>query len=758
MVDKVIGYGQERQYYFRGALKERKPLRDWLREICNCGLGFYTFVDGKLWIGIRNDSSVRDVGNAYTRDTILFKSLQVAPHKPQFNWLTGQFGDEEFDFQLNNVTVYDIDHARHVGTPDSPEYHMSTMTFPGISSKSQCARVVTTRLREELGGADIEEQLRARDLRWRTTILGLRTMAGDVVSMEHDWLPPNPDNSNRKYAEGRCQRWTLNPDWSIDIEATPTTNHMYDLTYGDKPDDVMAPPIILERLQSISGLTWMPNEVGPWPGDPLYPDGKARTFDVWQDYNISRDGAWEAALWVAGKMPINQYTEGNQPRIVGAQLKPGGTLTGPMTVYAAVTQPSFQTPLPPSNLVGLWIPQGLANQRVELSIALSPDAGSRGDLWAGTDRRTIGLQEIDIDLSGAVSVPGPIHPMTEGLPEAAARKIAIAAKQVWHSGVAGVLVTEVIAPNKIRAADFVGSTDSWIGRPLSALADQSDGAAPLWNFSVTAFDSATGELTVTPDCVRGTGPADSVEAGDVLIVRSLAVSRTATTVTDPMWDNSVGRNQFGVAGLRPDEEIGRIYRVLFGTGAGQFRPIVDNDATTITVSPPFYPPLGPDSVGIVEAADWVYTARTSDLDAPLPLRAEIRMRVDNLRDRVALVGGFLVDDQDRLSAELVAPMREIYVFGQPPTVREIGPARLDPATTAAWASAATDHTIRADTSANDVDLQLLPLYAYQGRTLILTNDNGPNNFNVTCAAGEFLFDGESSISIEPMETVRVTAG
>jgi uncharacterized Rossmann fold enzyme len=134
------------------------------------------------------------------------------------------------------------------------------------------------------------------------------------------------------------------------------------------------------------------------------------------------------------------------------------------------------------------------------------------------------------------------------------------------------------------------------------------------------------------------------------------------------------------------------------------------------------------------------------------------MRVDNLRDRVALVGGFLVDDQDRLSAELVAPMREIYVFGQPPTVREIGPARLDPATTAAWASAATDHTIRADTSANDVDLQLLPLYAYQGRTLILTNDNGPNNFNVTCAAGEFLFDGESSISIEPMETVRVTAG
>jgi len=351
-----------------------------------------------------------------------------------------------------------------------------------------------------------------------------------------------------------------------------------------------------------------------------------------------------------------------------------------------------------------------------------------------------------------VNFDGPIHPMTEGLPETAARKVAIAAKLVHHAGVAGVLVTEVIAPNKIRASDFVGSPEDWVGRPLSALADQSDGSAPLWNFSVTAFDPLTGEFTVTPDCVTGVAGND-VEAGDVLIMRSLYVSGTASSITDPMWNNNVALLQFGSPGLRPDEEIGRVCRILFGAGAGQHRPIVGNTPTTIDVAPPFDPAPDTSSVVIVESADWIYQAKTSELfTANDTLRFEIRMRVENLRDHVALVGGFLVDDQDRLSHELVAPMREIYVFGQPPTVRMVGPGA------GPWASLATDHTIRADTSENDVTVVLAPLYAYQGRTLYLLNDNGPNNLIVECAPDEFLFDGNATITVAPLETVRVTAG
>jgi hypothetical protein len=752
-VPKLVGTGTETQFPFRGALKEQKPLRDWLQEILNCGLGYYTFVNGKLWIGIRENSSVL-AGNAYTRATILFKSLTALPVQPAFNWLIGQFGDEEFDWQLNSVTVYDIEHAGFIGKAESPRYLSSTMTLVGVSNKSQAARVISTRLREELGGVGLAQQMNARRLQFRTTVLGLRTMVGDVISLDHDSLPAGRQ-------EGRIVKWALNPDLSIDLEATPTTDEMYNLVAGPKPDDVPAEPVPPEILPSISGLTWMPNEVGPFSGDPLYPDMLERTFAVWQDYSITREGVWDPAIWVRGEMCINQFAALLQPRLAGIRLAAGGNLTGQLSVYVAVTERDSEgRPIVPSNLTGIWIPDDAIDQAVVVDVAPAAGTWAGYDVWAGFDRRIIGWQ------SGAagpppssITIPGPIHPMTRGLPEAAARKVRIAAKHVWHSGVAGVLVTGVTAPNQIQCNDFIrtptdngGPLDNWVDSMLTTVADQSDGSAPLWNFVVSAFDHATGTFTVFPDCVRAT-PEDSVQEGDVLIVRSFAVIADANSVTDPLWNNFVARNQFGSPGLRPGEEVGRICRILRGTAAGQFRYITGNTDTTITVSPPWAVIPDANSMVIVEAANWIYSAETNDLAvAHDGYRVELRMSTANLADRVALVGGFLVDDRGRQSHEQVAPMRELYIFGQPPTVRVVGP---DPGP---WQSLATDHTIRADTSANDVTVQLSPLYVYQGRRLYLVNDSGPFNLIVTCFEGEYLFDGANMVTVGPYETVKVTAG
>jgi hypothetical protein len=750
----IVPTVNERQFPFRGVLKEKKPLKDWLQEILNCALGYYTFVNGKLWIGIRYHSGAPSAYQ-FTRDSILYKSLTAAPLNPQFNWLLGQFGDEEFNWALNTVGIYDMDAATFAGNGDSPQYTQNTMSFVGVSNKSQCARIVTTRLREEIGGVGPTEQRNARNFSFRTTLLALQIMAGDIVGMNHASLPGG-------YCEGRVQSWVLNPDFSIDIQCTATTDSMYALDSGPKPADGPAAPIIPEQLPSINGLTWMPNELGPVAGDPLYTDPLQRTFDVWQDYKIARDGTWEAAVWVAGEMCINQFAVGQQPRILEAVLAAGGALNGPMTIYLAVTQRILSgQPLAPSNLVGLWIPAGVTNRKVTLTVSNSPDADQAWDLWAGNDRRTIGLQSSGTNIQPTVDFLGPIHPMTEGMPEAAARKVAIAAKHVWHSGVAGVSVTGVTAPNQIQCNEFSGSTDNWAGPPgriLSALADLSDGSAPLWNFTVTDFDSASGTFTVTPDCVRP-DPADSVQVGDVLIVRSFGISATANSVTDPMWDNSVARHDFNSPGLRPSEEIGRICRILFGTGAGQYRYIVDNDATKVTVTPNWDTQPDATSVIIVEAADWIYQTESSDLNVQTEgTRVEIRMRVENLRNEVALVAGFLVDDQGRYSDELVAPMREIFIYAQPPLVRMVGPEKLDPTTSGPWTVNPTDQTIRADTSANDVSIDLLPLADYNGRTLYVSNDNGPNNAIILAADGEFLFDGNTSITLAPMETVRITAG
>jgi hypothetical protein len=763
MADKLVGTGQERQYPFRGVLKDRKPLKNWLTEILNCCLGFYTFVNGKLWIGIRNDSSVRG-DNQFDRDTILYKSLQTPPISPAFNWLTVQFGDEEFFYQLNNVTIYDKDHAALTGTPETPNYLTGTMNLVGVSNKSQAARIATTRLREELGGILVldgdgnvvdDQQLRARDLNFNTTVIALGTQIGDVIGLTHDTLAGG-------YAEGRVSRWTLNPDFSISIQATPTTDHMYDMTVGDKPQDVPAQLPRPEVLPVATGLAWMPNHIAPFAGDPLYPDPLERSFDLWQDYSIQRDGTWNPAVYVEGELVINTFISLTQPRLVAAILGGGGQLAGGQTVYAAVVVSDANgQPALPSNLIALWIANGLTNQKITFAI-IPPPIGTwaRWDLYVGTDRRRIAWQEGATGaLPLALDITGPIHPMTRELPEAAARKVRLKAKQVWHSGVVGVAVTSVTAPNKIQSNDFIGSTDDWVGRFLSALADFSDGSAPLWNFTVTAFDSVTGEFTVSPDCVQA-DPADSVQEGDVLIVRSWAdsVSADGATVTDPLWNNSVNRAQFGAAGFNPGEEKTRIARIQRGTGAGQYGVITDNTDISYTVNPPFA--IKPDKTSIItiEATDWAYTgAESSDADVAQPgAVAQIRLRIDNLRDRVALIGAFLVDSNGAESDEQFAVYREIFVFGQPPTVRVIGPDPLDPDGNK-WKAFETDHTIRMDTSANDIELELPPLYVYQGRKLVVWND-GENQGIIDAAPGEILWDGSTSTSISQGQSASFTSG
>lgn len=970
-VPKLIGDGDERQFPFRGVLKEQKPLKDWLQEILNCCLGYYTFVDGKLWVGIRHHSNAVLAG-AFTQATILYGSLQATPLAPQFTWLDGQFGDEEFLWQTNTVSIYDIDAAKFMGSESSPMYTRNTMTFVGISNKSQCARVITTRFREEVGGITLDEQRNARNMQFKTTLLAMEVMAGDIVSITHPRLPGGK-------AWGRVQEWTLNPDYSIDITASATTDSMYNLDAGDRPVDVAAPPVPSGLLPAAQGLAWMPNKVAPFASDPLYPDILERTFDLWQDYSITRDGKWEPAAWVSGEHVINHMVA-VQPRI-SVQLVAGGTLAGPQTVYAAVGQhglppavvvrtgggialvahsaagwtdgstpginttgtnllvcaltiwasspatltdsfgntwipltaypgsativqiyyccpPSSKvgsghtfnnssqygtievaafagvdatspfiggtdhgisvafplqpgsvtpgagdlvisvaslegvgiaatvdsgltitdmlahtagayfggalaylvapsagainptwsasggngavaiacfraaavTPPPsgdgaaytvPSNLVAVWIPAGATGQALKLTMSPAAGTWSDWDLYVGNDRRQMPLQlSTTGSLPSSYTFAGPIHPMTREMPEAAARRVRVSAKLVHHSGVAGVTVTGTVGTNQIQCNDFIGSTDTWTGRIVSALADFSDGSAPLWNFTVTGFDSTSGTLTVSPGFA-----GDPVDVGDVLIVRSKATAAGPDYVEDSMWVNYVTNHQFGNDGLLPapdflpDQEKGRLCRILRGKGAGQIRQITGNTNIRIKVHPDWDVQPDNTSVIIVEAPEYPSNTETSDFDVPRPgVFFDQRLRLENLSDKVVLVTGFLVDTQGRITDDQFAVHREIYIYGEPPHVRDIGPAANDPATGVAWLINEADETIRVDTSANDVNVKLLPLVSYHGRELKITNNNGPHNAIVTPTSGDPLFDASTTVTIAPLETARFTSG
>lgn len=769
--------GKELQFPFRGVLKEQKPLRDWLREVMNCCGGNLVFSNGKLWPIIRSNSSVL-AGNAFTEATILFRSLAVGPLQPAFNWLVGNFGDDSFGWQLNNCTIYDIDHASFLGTPESPQYLVQNINYVGVSRLSGCARLITTRLREEIGGlangsgphgtdTGINEQLIARNFQFKSTVLALGTQLGDIVSLNHSALP-----YNNGYAEGRVARWAFNPDMSIDFQCSATTDDMYDLVVGPKPTDVppqAAPP---EILPSATGLAWMPNQLAPLAGDPVYPPWE-RTFDLRQEYEISKDGIWEPTIWVEGKMTVNQFSSTVQPRILEIELASGGSLDGPQTVYAAVTQRDANgKPAVPSNLTAIWIAAGLTGQQVELTVVPSTDTSMTGyDVWAGNDRRAIAMQT-GLSGSGAppatISITGPIENWTEGLPEANATAVKIQAKHVYHAGIAGLLVNGVSGTNQIQCNDFLDSTDNWIGQ-LVFVCSNIAGEVPLWNFQITAFDPTTGTLTVSPDCVDPSDTTKSVQVGDVLIVYAQATAletglpagwTAQNSITCSMWNNSVNRQQFpGSAGLDPGAEKGRIVRILRNTGAGQWRLVSDNTGLTHQVTPPWDVVPDTTSLFIVEAPDWLDPSVTSQITAPTDnIDIQIHTEVPNLTDEVVLVGGFLVDGDGRQTDEAFAAYRMIYIFGQPPTVRVIGRERNDPATNAPWAIVVTDQVVRVDSSANDVELQLCPLADYQGRGLLVFNE-GPNASIIDTTAPDTFPDGTQKFILSASGgTARITAG
>ena len=232
-VTKMVGAGSESQFKFRGVLQEEKPLRDWLQEVLMNCLGYYTFSFGRLKIGVRENSSTVE---AFTLGNILFNSLQLSPLKPSFNHLTANFADEDYAFVNNSVTVYDIDYASQIGSGAGPLFLKSNVNLSGTFSKSQAARIISTRLREELGGTSIAEWKAARMLSFRTTVLALNTEPGMVCSMTHPDMPAG-------LGEFRVSGWKLNPDYSIDIQGRTTTDSMYDLVDGPKPADVDASPV-----------------------------------------------------------------------------------------------------------------------------------------------------------------------------------------------------------------------------------------------------------------------------------------------------------------------------------------------------------------------------------------------------------------------------------------------------------------------------------------------------------------------------------
>ena len=412
-VAAILGTGTETQFQFQGIISAQKPFRDWLTEVLNCCLGFYTWEFGQLKLGCRINASAVD---AYTLANSLYQTLRLTPIQAGFEHLVISFADVAYQYQANTGEYCDKSHAAYYGRAGSPL--TTQMHSVGCSSLSQALRIAATRTREELGGVTPAEWRDARTAAWQTTLLGLGNEVGQVVSMTHPDIPGvhgtcNVSGSTATWVSGdpwtyagtatgdtelinkeiliggsqvtitavasdgstittspappsgtglafrvvtmcfRIQRWSLKKDWSVQIEAQTVTASMYDLDVGPKPMDVVPAPLPALFYPIPLGPVWAPYQVQASSSDALFPS--EWTFDSDQEYTTLADGSALASLIVTGKLPVNEFsaTGAGAPGIGSiTQNTTGGSLPASVTLWVAICAiDSNGLPSVPSNII-----------------------------------------------------------------------------------------------------------------------------------------------------------------------------------------------------------------------------------------------------------------------------------------------------------------------------------------------------------------------------------------------------------------------
>jgi hypothetical protein len=643
-VSKLVGSGTETQFKCRGVISERRALRDWLGDVLSNCLGYYTFVFGKLKLGIRINATALE---SFTVGNIIKDSLQLSPLRPSFNHLTVNFADEEFEYQANNVSVQDEDNIRRIGYPIASQLNLAL-----TSSKSAAARIATIRLREELGGSTAEEQRKARQARWLTTVLALNVEPGMVVSITDAELPDG-------VGKFRVERLVLQDDWSIEVEGRTVTDSMYDLLAGGpKVTDVEASPVPVEFFPPPKRQKWHPNvDVAP-VGDPIYPlNAGDATFGIAQVYEPLGDSGQAAFLEVTGKLPVNVSLPNTVAPTIGGitTATTGGLLEGGKNYVFAVCAYNAQGFSPPSNRVAIAVSSGTNTNAVTLTDIDWPAGSWDGYIVCGAeDERALCVQTEAVgSLPSSYTHSGVLSPSSWNLPGSTQRRVRVKAKRVVNGGIISGQVNAV-GLNSITCTALAGLSGDYTGRVLMLIADFSDGSVPLVDFDITGYNSTTGTFTVTPEATTW-----GVQVGDVFLVLAEANIASDTTIGDSGFENAVYPD--GLA----NDLAGYLVRIIAGKGRGQVRRIASNTSTTLTIDEPWTITPNGTSFFVIEVPTWEYSAEST----PVPVRRNdisttLRIAADNLENTTLLVAAFGEDTDEQESPEELSPVRMVWMYGK----------------------------------------------------------------------------------------------
>ncbi|MGA2721577.1 MAG: hypothetical protein ABSG79_04105 [Bryobacteraceae bacterium] len=726
-VAAILGTGVETQFQFQGIISSQKPFRDWLTEVLNCCLGFYTWEFGKLKLGCRINASAVD---AYTLANSLFQSLRLTPIQAGFEHLVISFADVAYQYQANTAEYCDKSHAAYYGRAGSPL--TSQMHSVGCSTLSQALRLAATRTREEIGGVNYTEWRDARAATWQTTLLGLGNEVGQVVSMTHPDIPGlhgtcNVTGTSVTWASGdafdtsmknkevvingvqvlitgyttdptyqtvtglllasapgngtnlpfqivtmsfRIQRWTLKKDWSVQIEGQTVTDSMYDLDVGPKPMDVVPAPLPPLFYQIPLGPAWAPYQVQAASNDALFPG--EWTFDTNQSYAQMADGSMLANLVVTGKLPVNEFsaTGAGAPGIGSiSQSTTGRSLPANVTLRVAICAiDSSGLPSAPSNIAIIGTSASGTDTFTLEGITWPAVAGLVSYvLFVATQDDLICAQATGTLTAGTGNTytPGSI---SFGGP---------LVRSTWALPSPYVSKVRLKAKQLIHGGVIGGSIDSVSAGTLVAGCLQ--GAPPSTNPSWTPIgrivsiigrpEGATPYFsTKVTSWNQTTGTIDVTPDPNGIVQEGdcfvLRFNADASNTATPTSITDSGcQNNVYPNGMTAGAEVGNLVRVIQGVSRGTPPRKIVSNTAT-TITWDLPMVINPGDVWIVEEPTWPYSCDTTSLDNGNPLAVTtINMPTSNFVDETLVIAGFTVDVNGNESPDGDAPIREDWVFG-----------------------------------------------------------------------------------------------
>jgi hypothetical protein len=726
-VAAILGTGVETQFQFQGIISSQKPFRDWLTEVLNCCLGFYTWEFGKLKLGCRINASAVD---AYTLANSLFQSLRLTPIQAGFEHLVLSFADVAYQYQANTAEYCDKSHSAYYGRAGSPL--TSQMHSVGCSSLSQALRIAATRTREEIGGVNPAEWRDARNAAWQTTLLGLGNEVGQVASMTHPDIPGlhgtcNVTGTSVTWASGdafdtsmenkevvingvqvlitgyttdptyhtvtglllasapgngtnlpfqivtmsfRIQRWSLKKDWSVQIEGQTVTDSMYDLDVGPKPMDVVPGPLPPLFYSIPLGPAWAPYQVQAAANDALFPG--EWTFDTNQSYAQMADGSMLANLVVTGKLPVNEFsaTGAGAPGIGSiSQSATGGSLPANVMLRVAICAvDSNGLPSAPSNIAIIGTGAAAGGAFTLANITWPAVAGLVSYvLFVATQDDLICAQATGALTAGPNSTytPGSI---TFGGP---------LVRSTW------ALPSPYVSKVRLKAKHEIHG--GIIGAPVdrvstgALVAGYLKGIPPSSNPSFTPVgriisiigrpESATPYFSATVTSWDSSTGTIGVTPDPNGIVQAgdclvLRFNADASNSTNPTSITDSGcQNIAYPGGMTPGAEVGNLVRVIRGVSRG-LPPRKITANTATTITWDLPMVINPGDVWIIEEPTWPYSCDTTSLDNGNPLAVTtINMPTGNFVDEALVIAGFTVDVNGNESPDGDAPIREDWVFG-----------------------------------------------------------------------------------------------